>query len=125
MTPGRLRAASTTAAIAAAICPLLSGLQRTLNRTINIPPPLDRSGDRTTRGPVATDGEEDMSGFDLTLRGLASRRRPLRGLLHRSPERVPPRVDAAPDAEGRRLRARARGRRRLQAFELDDAADGG
>ena len=51
-------------------------------------------------------------------------RRPLRGHLLRPPERLPAGVHPAPDAEGRRLGARARGRRRVQAAELDDAADG-
>ena len=38
-------------------------------------------------------------------------------------ERVPARVDAAAHAQGGRDRPRPRGRRRLQATELDDAAD--
>ena len=50
-------------------------------------------------------------------------RRPLRGRLLRPPQRRPARGDAAADAEGGRLRARPRRRRRLQAAELDDAAD--
>ena len=54
----------------------------------------------------------------------APHRRPLRGHLHRPAERRVARVDAAADAEGGRVGARPRGRRRLQAAELDDAADG-
>ena len=64
-----------------------------------------------------------LSEKDSRLRGDAPDRRPLRGHLHRPAQRLPARVDAAADGQGRRLGARARGRRRVQAVELDDAAD--
>src|SRR3954447_18187072 len=51
-------------------------------------------------------------------------RRPLRGSLLRPPQRRAAGVDEAADAEGRRLGPRPRRRRRIQAVELDDAADG-
>src|SRR3954447_20466877 len=51
-------------------------------------------------------------------------RRPLRGSLLRPPERRAAGVDEAADAEGGRLGAGSRRRRRLQAAQLDDAADG-
>ena len=57
--------------------------------------------------------------------GRAPDRRPLRGLLHRPAVGVPARVDAARDAQVGRLGARPRGRRRVQAAQLDDAADRG
>ena len=77
--------------------------------------------------------DERSRGIDTTCycrrqRSLPSRsdapdRRPLRRRLHRPAHRPPAGGAAADHGQGRRLRARARRRGRLQAAELDDAAD--
>ena len=114
--------------------------------TMTSPRPIDRSiPSRTTFSPnalrIARSSTRRLS--SLTPASLISRsepywfdpagglrfcvhaidRRPLLRRVLRPPVGPPARGAAPRDAQGRRLRARARRRRRLQAAELDDAAD--
>ena len=84
--------------------------------------PRDAGGHRP-QCCMARTQHPDLSETDSTVPCRAPRRRPLRSPLHRPAERRPAGVDAAADLQVRRLGARARRRRRVQAAELDDAAD--
>src|SRR5262245_55188801 len=90
--------------------------------------PFSLATDRTlaTRGGAATTARRVLQTCPKRTVGSpdAPDRRALRGRVHRPPLRLPPRVDAARAREGGRVCPRARGRRRLQAAQLDDASHG-